>query len=131
MYEADSINKVNFVKGVGNRKHFLLFHLFQGNQWWWVLLCLRTLSAWPYLLTTAPRINSLLEWQCVSTPWNVYSFTFFKEINSDEFFHVLEHGQHDLLYWPLQLELILFLECQCVSIPWTVFLTQANDGISV
>ena len=31
-YKAHSINKVNFVEGVGNRKHCLQFILFQGNQ---------------------------------------------------------------------------------------------------
>ena len=32
IYVGHSINKVTFVKGFGNRKHYLQLHLFQGNQ---------------------------------------------------------------------------------------------------
>ena len=35
----------------------------------------------------------------------VYSYNFFKEINSDGAFHVPKHCQHDLVYWLLLLEL--------------------------
>ena len=43
----------------------------------------------------------------------VYSDTFFKEINTHGSFHVSEDCQHDLLYWPLYLELFqsVFLLC--------------------
>ena len=33
-------------------------------------------------------------------PRTFYSCTLFKEINSGKFFHFLEDGQHDILYWP-------------------------------
>ena len=35
----------------------------------------------------------------------VYSCIFLKEIIADGSFHILEHCQHDLLYWPLHLKL--------------------------
>ena len=49
----------------------------------------------------------------------IYSGIFFKEINGDGSLHVLEHCQHNLLYWHGTYSLP---ESQCVSIP---FLTQA------
>ena len=38
----------------------------------------------------------------------VYIGTFIKEINCVGSFHVSEDTQHDLLYWPLILELFLY-----------------------
>ena len=45
----------------------------------------------------------------------IYSCTFLKEINSDGTFHIPEHYQYDLLYWPLWVE-YFFAESWCVSI---------------
>ena len=38
----------------------------------------------------------------------VYNISTFLEINRDGFFHVPEDCQHDLLFWPLRSELILY-----------------------
>ena len=54
----------------------------------------------------------------------VYGCTFFKEINSYGFFHVLEHGQHDLL-WS---EYFFISESQCASSPESFFSTQAYSS---
>ena len=51
IYEGNSINKMNFVKGIDNRKQWLWFHLED--------------SVGHSLLAFAPRTFSLLENQCV------------------------------------------------------------------
>ena len=57
----------------------------------------------------------------------VYNCNFFKKINSDGPFHVLEDCLHDSLYWSLNPELFL-LKSQCICTLWIVFLTEAHDG---
>ena len=52
IYEGHSIDKLNYAEGVGNRKHCLQWHHF-----WWnhsLCTCPKRLTAWPFLLTTAP-----------------------------------------------------------------------------
>ena len=71
-----------------------------------------------YCLTTMHKSQMLLKYKCNSIRWIlpkelaigsiVYSCAFFKEINSDASFHVPEHCQCDLLYWPLHQELASF-----------------------
>ena len=61
----------------------------------------------------------------------VYSWNFFKEINSNVSFHITEDCQHPLLYWLLCLEFFYFLESHCVSTSWAVSLTQACCGVSI
>ena len=51
----------------------LQFYFFQRNQYRWIFSCSRRLKAWPSLLTAAPRTFYLLEIQCVSTPWTVFT----------------------------------------------------------
>ena len=53
-------------------------------------------------------VIQLLRWilpQELAEGNTVYSCTFFKEINGDGSFHTHEDCQHDLLYWPLHVEL--------------------------
>ena len=65
-YKGHLINKVKFPLGVGNRKHSLQLHLFQGNLWscsislstWLSLLCMKSFHYW--------KIN-------VSNPLTVFS----------------------------------------------------------
>ena len=50
------------------------------------------------------------------TEGTVYNSTCFKEINSDGFFHVLEHCLDYFLYWPLCQELFLYLKVSVFSL---------------
>ena len=69
----EALKKVNFASEVCNRKHCLDLNLCQANQWWWVLLCFRRLSAWPSLLIAASRTFSLPKNHCISYYWTFFS----------------------------------------------------------
>ena len=69
-----SINKLIFVKGIGNRKHRLQMHVCQENQQGWILSfdipkdCPHDLLYWPL------RSESFLYQRfSVSSQWNIYS----------------------------------------------------------
>ena len=81
----------------------------------------------PSLLNHWRTLYSLDQFVTGST---FYNRTFFKEINTNEFFHVLKDCQHDLHYWPLRAELFLY-QSQCVYTPWTIFSTEVRRGKSM
>ena len=71
--EDHSINMVNFAKEVVNRKYCLPLHIFHRNQLWFVFSCPWRLSSITFFTNCSVWSFSLLESQCISTSWTIFS----------------------------------------------------------